>query len=202
MRNNKVYRLVIIAMLLSIMILFYFLPIGYIRVGVISITLMCLPVIVGTLVQGIGAGLLLGFLFGVTSLAQLLQAPTGLFGAIYAMKGLAPLLPIIFIPRILIPTTTFLVYKALSKAKKPLAWGVAAFVGSATNTVFVLGMTYLIFRGILDSIALELTGMAALPFLGAVVLTNGLPEAAAAVLICVPVLAALKKASPKAFSIQ
>ena len=80
-------------------------------------------------------------------------------------------------------------------SSKILAAGVAAVLGSLTNTVLVLGQIYLFYQGQAPAMyALDVAAL--LPYLLGVVATNGLPEAALAAIIApsvaLPLLRKLK----------
>lgn len=212
MRNEKTRKLAVTALLIALTFLLGLTPVGYIPnpiLPVLSLTLMCLPVIIGTITEGLKTGLLLGFVFGVTSLLKALgitMAPDAL-GTLILGISVVKTLAVIFIPRLIIPVVTWLVYKAITgKTGKRLrvAAGIAAFTGSITNTVLFLGSLYLLFLPQAGDIAAFLNGMSAVvgfnitadtlfglyEFLGAI---NGLPEAAVAVLLCIPIIWALQK---------
>lgn len=71
MKSNKMYRMVLIAMFIAIMLVMNFTPLGYITLsGAFSITLMTVPVALGAACTGIGGGAILGFVFGLTSFLQ------------------------------------------------------------------------------------------------------------------------------------
>ena len=69
-KSNKVHRITLTAILAAIIILMAFTPIGYLRIGVVSITFLTIPVVVGGIVLGPLYGGFLGAVFGLTSLAQ------------------------------------------------------------------------------------------------------------------------------------
>ena len=58
--KTKTKNLTLTAILVAVMLLFGFTPIGYIPLGPVQVTLMCLPVIIGTLVLGLRTGFILG----------------------------------------------------------------------------------------------------------------------------------------------
>ena len=187
----NVRKLVMAALLTAIILVMALTSLGYIPLFGIDITLICIPVIIGTCALGPRYGLFFGLAFGLTSLYMALIGRAG--------PLLAPLLnvpwamyPSIFLPRLLVPVFTYLVYKATAKWKAPLSYGLAAIVGSLTNTVFFLGFVYVLGAGPLSE-AFGMSKEAIFAALAAVVVSNGLPEAAAAVVICVPVMMALKR---------
>ena len=58
------------AILIAIMIILAFTPLGYLKFGLIEITLMVIPVAVGAIVLGPLCGAILGGVFGLTSFIQ------------------------------------------------------------------------------------------------------------------------------------
>ena len=89
MKSTKTTYLVRIALLMAITIVLAATPLGYIPAGVLSFTIMVLPVAIGGVLMGTPAGLILGLTFGVTSfikapteaLGQLILSYSGLFTA-------------------------------------------------------------------------------------------------------------------------
>ncbi len=204
MNNGKTRKLAITAMLMAITFLLGLTPVGYIPIPPVSMTILCLPVIIGTVMEGLGTGLWISLAFGVTSLFQalgitLVPSPLGTY---LLQLNVIKTLMVIFIPRLLIPVTTWLVYKAVcgeSKVRKKLATGIAAFTGSITNTVLFLGALYLMFLPEIEPLAAAFeatpeTFGGVLVGIGAI---NGLPEAALAVLLCVPIVWAVQRQKSK-----
>jgi len=62
-----VIEMTMTAILATLIILMTFTPIGYIPIGPVKMTLLTLPVAVGSIVLGTRSGLILGTLFGLTS---------------------------------------------------------------------------------------------------------------------------------------
>ncbi len=198
--HNNLRRFVTTALLVAICLLLGLTPVGYIPVGPVSLTLMCLPVIIGTITQGFKTGLALALVFGFTSLFSALGitlAPS-LLGTTLIGISVVKAVIVIFIPRLIIPMTTWLVYNAIARRtpkRQKLAVGAGAFVGSLTNTVLFLSVLYLLFLPeIVDLSAAfgttpELFG-GVLAGIGAI---NGVPEAVVAVILCIPIVMALNK---------
>ena len=65
--NFKTERLVQTALLVAIILLMAFTPIGYIKTLGLEITLIVVPVTIGAIALGAVGGALLGGVFGVTS---------------------------------------------------------------------------------------------------------------------------------------
>lgn len=190
--NTKTRKLTTTALMIALTLILGLTPLGFLTLPIISIevTLMCIPVIIGTVILGWRTGLLLGLVFALTSLYKGLTAPTPL---------LAPLLnhplafyPSIFIPRLLIPLATWGMYRATQKLPKPVGLGITTAVGSLTNTVLFLGMVFALgAQPLAETFGMTVGTVGAT--LALVVATNGLPEVAIAMIICVPVILALKK---------
>lgn len=198
---TKTRDLTITAVLAAICLLLGLTPIGYIQIPPIAITLMCIPVIVGTVTQGLRTGLILGFVFGLTSFLTIFLRPTPFSQFLFELNPLKMII-LVFIPRMIIPITTWFVYKAINgdtKIRGNVATGVAAFIGSMTNTVLFLGTLYLIFQPEVAEISAAFgaspdTLFGVLAGIGAI---NGLPEAAVAILLSIPIVYAVSKIKRK-----
>ena len=199
--KTKTKQMVIASVLIGIMLLFGFTPIGYIPLGVIQITLMCIPLIIGTLLLGLRVGIILGFVFAFTSLAQLLMGNSGVMYLLFAnpVNPYDPFLIIlnIFIPRILLGPIVYYSYKGLSRkfSNKTAVTAVCSAIGSLANTFIFLTMMYLLMGDQINTILMQygLPYDSCFAMISIITLTNGLPEAIAAVVICTPVVNALRK---------
>ena len=198
MRNNRIVRLVTLALMLALTVIMGFTPLGYLPpVFGVEITIMCLPVIISTVTMGLTGGLVvvLGFIF--TSLMQMLQGGTGLLAPLLAYSPFRMVLCII-IPRLFIPIITYYVYKWTKKLPYGWRFGLSAAAGSLTNTVLFLFFVYVLGSAPLAEY-MELTRVAVIGVLAYIAATNGVMELIAAVIICIPVLYALKAAMPQFF---
>ena len=173
--NNRTKRLATLGILTGICLILGLTPIGFIPIGPLKITLMCIPVIVGTQVMGLKSGLFLGFMFGLTSLIQMLISPSALQLALL-VDGLSwvKMIFITFFARLMIPVVAHLTYCAFRK-KGVVGIAVSAVAGSLTNTVLYLGLIILLF---MNSPAVIVGTLAA------VGVTNGVPEAIFAGIVC------------------
>ena len=194
-------KFVTIALLVAVCLLLGLTPIGYIPIPPIEITLLAIPVIIGVMTEGLGAGLVLGFFFGLTSFLQIFIKPTPFSQLLFALSPLKTVI-LVFVPRMLVPVTAWLVHKAItgeSKARRGAAVGIGAFAGSLTNTVLFLGALYLLFLPEIGelSAAFGTTPELLAGVLAGIGAVNGLPEAAVAVLLCIPIVAALRKLRQK-----
>ncbi len=190
--RKKVFRMTAASLLIALIFLFGTTPIGLIPLGFINITVLCVPVIIGTVTLGIRTGLILGFYFGTASTLSMigmsLTPPSALASALFAVSPLCAVL-MCYIPRILVPVVTYSVFKMISRYKKAsaAALSVSAVAGSFSNTLFYLGLM-LLFYAIngLDTASI-------LSLIAGTGLIAGGCEAIAAALITLPVVKALSK---------
>ena len=96
-----------------------------------ALTIMHVPVIIGTVLEGPLVGVITGLLFGLSSLVQGAIAPTGPIDPLFTN----PLISIL--PRLLIAPVVWLVYMGISRWSRIAGLVVAAVSGSVTNTVLV-----------------------------------------------------------------
>jgi len=150
-------------------------------------TIMHIPVIIGAILEGPIIGASVGLVFGLFSIYQNVTAPT-LLSPIF----MNPIVAII--PRVLIGIISYYSYKAfVKKFNKPqIAFGISAFLGTLTNTVGVLGLTYILFANQYATLK-EVSTNAVAGILATVAVTNGIPEAIVSILIVVPVVTGLFK---------
>lgn len=189
-----------LALLTAILVVLSVTPIGSIPLPAMKATTSHIPVIVGAILLGPGAGLFLGGVFGVMSVVRSTLAPTlttFVFSPFLPVPGTdhgsPKALLVAFIPRLLaglLPALLFRLLKCRGVGDK-LSCLVCGTVGSITNTVFVLGLIYLLF-GPEYAAALGSARDALLGVLMSVVLTNGVAEMIIAAIVvtavCVPLL--------------
>lgn len=177
-------------------------PLGFITIGAVGITTVHIPVILGSFIFNLKQSAYLGLIFGLTSFIRCFTTPDGISAIVlgngnFGVYNLVLIVAIVFIPRVLVGVFTYLSHKILSKIKKTqkLAMPISAFIGSMTNTVFVLGGLYVwsfeqsaVGFGVSDA-----NPWTFLMVLIGVVVSNGIIEAVVAVLVSSPVGAVVKK---------
>jgi len=136
-RNNhlNVGKMVRLAVLVAILLLLAYTPLGYLRIGPVAITFLTIPVAVAAIIVGPGAGAFLGGVFGLTSFLQCFGADP--FGT--ALLAINPFLTFIMcmVPRILAGWIPGLVFRAFTRRRLTTSGAlVAALLTSACNTVF------------------------------------------------------------------
>lgn len=140
-----VKRLTVLAMLAAVIVLMAFTPIGYLKVGAVSITFIMIPVVIGAVVTGPRGGALLGAVFGITSFIQCFGLDT--FGT--AMMSINPVFTFLLcmVPRVLMGLLAGMIYKGMCKATKNgiLPFAVSCLSGAVLNTVGFVGLFLLLF---------------------------------------------------------
>lgn len=144
--SSKVREITLTAILAAIVLLMAFTPLGYLRIGPVSITFLVIPVVIGGMTLGPVRGGFLGAVFGATSFAQCFMGDP--FGA--ALVALSPLATAVacFVPRILIGVVAGILFPALLKVSRShvLAFVGTAVAGTLTNTILFVGMVVGFFR--------------------------------------------------------
>ena len=184
MARKQLNNLVLLALFVGLIFLLGQTPLGMIPLGWCNVTLLVIPVAIGTIYMGLKSGLVLGLAFGATSMVSALIKPSVLVGT---LMGSSPLAVVVmtFLPRLCIPLVIWGVYKLLAKKQKHIAVAVAAACGSLTNTVLYLGLMLIFYM------MAGIDNTAVLTAIGATAGGAGPCEAIAAALICPPILTAL-----------
>lgn len=199
-KTAKILRLTQLSVLVALLLIFGFTNIGYIKIGVIEITLNIIPVAVGAIVLGPSAGAICGTVFGLTSFWQAVSGMSA-FGAM--LVNVSPLLTFVlcFVPRILEGLLTGYIFKGLSKVSKSnsIPCAVSGLACPVLNTLMFVGMFILLF-GKTDVFA-SLYGQSAasniVAFFAWFVGLNGVVEAIAGFVIATAISKALLTANKR-----
>lgn len=188
------------ALIIGIIALMGFVPsIGYIAVvpGVISLTLVHIPVLLGAYLFGWKRGLFYGIAFGITSWIQASMNPTGLnFFFIYPWVSV--------LPRAIFGFSAGLLFELLRKKtriwRRPIIIGVLSFLLSAWHTALVISSLFLFFGADLMALASSFGGSTAfgvtLTFFGILIL-GALGEAIVAAIAIPPLAKGVELANRK-----
>jgi len=170
-KKLEVRKMAIIGVLAAISIMLSMTPLGFIPIGPLNLTIMHIPVIIGAVLEGPLVGIIVGLIFGVTSLLRAITMPT-----ITNFALINPLVSIL--PRVLIGIVAYYVYKLTIKLTKNafVSGWITGVIGSLVNTVGVLGMTYILY-GARYAEALGKSASAAKTLILTLIATNGVPEA-------------------------
>lgn len=181
-KNDNVFQLTLISMIVALLIMQTFIPIfGYIPLGPIDVTIVHITVILSAVLFGRKTGTIIGTIWGLLSMLRAFMQPTP-FNIVF----LNPLISVL--PRLLVgfvSATVFMILK--ERLSKRLSYVLTAGIGTLTNTVLVLTSIYF-FASEVYSNALGIPKTALLGALATVVITNGLIEVVASIVI-LPLLA-------------
>lgn len=198
METNKKFDtiyMVEMALLIAIILIMAFTPIGYIRTLGLEITLIVVPVAVGAITLGPAAGAVLGGVFGITSFIQCFGMSP--FGAV--LLGINPIYTFIVcvFSRTLMGWLTGVLYQAFLRCNplKKISVVLANLCCPLLNTLFFMGTLTLFFyqteyiQGIAEGMGAGNPLIFVLLFVG----VNGLVEAAACFVVGSAISQALKK---------
>jgi uncharacterized membrane protein len=184
--SERILKLVQLSFLTAILIVMSLTPLGYLKIGIISITLLMIPVVIGAIVCGAGGGAFLGFVMGITSLLQCITGADALGALLWAENPLGTIF--MTVPtRILAGLLPGLLFAALFKTKFPkmILYSGTALIGSLLNTILFLGVLLLIFGN--NETVIEVFnfsgGSIVLYILKTIAATNGMIEAVACTIV-------------------
>lgn len=149
-RKRDTKWMVGVALMAAIVVLLANTPLGMIQLPVIKATTTHIPVILGAVLLGPLAGSILGGVMGICSLVSNTVAPTLLsfaFSPFMSTTGLVGAVKALWISvgcRIMIGFVAGWLWVILKKVKVPdvVALPIVGFIGSMTNTAFVMGSIY------------------------------------------------------------
>lgn len=195
MKKLSVRRMTELSLLMAIVLLMGFTPLGYLPTPWgLHVTLIVIPVAVGGIVLGPKAGTFLGLVFGLTS-----------FFKTFGSAGMGPVMleanPVGFFvlcvaPRILAGLLPALLYHWLSRFQKlrTLGQAVCCFLTPICNTVFYMTALWLLFADTwLNFNGASGSGFSLLWLMISGVAVNGIAEAVACLIIGTAVSKALIK---------
>ncbi|TPR53441.1 ECF transporter S component [Apilactobacillus kunkeei] len=172
--RNKTYKMNILSVFIAIIIVQTSIPgLGNIPIGPLSVTIIPITVVLAAIVLGTKDGAIVGGVWGLITFVRAFWWPTSPL-AIYVFTN--PLVSIL--PRILVGLVAGLIFTRLYKPNKPyrMYMSITGFVSSIVNTVVLLGLVYIFYRGDAFNIY-HINVDQLLPYLLFVALTNGLVEA-------------------------
>lgn len=205
-RTSKDTRwLTSVALMAAIVILLANTPLGMIQLPIIKATTVHIPVILGAVLLGPIAGGILGAVFGVCSLISNTMAPTLLsfaFSPFMSTTGVLGAVKALWISigcRVMIGVVSgwFWILMKKLKVNSVAALSLAGFIGSMTNTVFVMGSIYLLLaRQYAEARSVGVNAVWGL-IMGTIT-ASGIPEAIAAAIL----VGVIGKVMLKVFSVQ
>lgn len=188
-KQTKITQMVQLALLAAILVILTVTNLGFINYGVVSITILHIPVIIGSILLGAKNGGILGLIFGIISMVNAtVRGVTPVDIMFSPFVSGVPLQSVVLciIPRIILGIIPAVLFEQLHKVmkKSSVSIAVSAAISTIIHTVLVLGCLYFLFFGnmsfgeIIKSIFLTVIGI------------NGLIETGAAAIIagavCIP----------------
>ncbi|NCE64586.1 ECF transporter S component [Pseudoflavonifractor sp. 524-17] len=195
--NPKIGRMVRVAVLVAIIFLLSFTPLGYLVIGPIAATTIQMPVIIGAALMGPAAGAVLGGFFGLSALIKVLTMP-GADVVATAILGVEPLVYIFIamVPRILMGWLSGLLMRGLHKVpaldkQHLIGYGITGFLGSLMNTVFYLGGLWMLASNyVAQAYQVDISAVGTMVM--GVATTAGIPEALVSCVVVAAVCRALE----------
>ncbi|MEG0284229.1 MAG: ECF transporter S component [Erysipelotrichales bacterium] len=182
MKKNR--ELAFSSMIVAIILVMAIVPfLGFIQIGLVTITLIHIPVLVGSLTfKNRNLALSSGLAFGLSSWVIALSRPSA--PTDYVFQN--PIVSVI--PRVLFALLAFYLYMALSKKLKneTLSLGISIVVSTLFHTISVLSLMYIFGKNTFEGGLIKL--------IVATMAANGIIEIVLAVAIVIPVVIALRKA--------
>ena len=178
-KHQKIRDLVLFSILVAIIIVMSFTPLGYIKTFGLEITLLVIPVVIGAINLGPKYGALLGLAFGLSSFFQCFGFSA--FGT--TLFGINPWYTafVCIVPRTLMGFLVGVIFKVLNKVIKHdvVSHIIACVSGALLNTIFFMTAFCLCFyntefvQGFRDALGSSNALMFVILFVG----INGLVEA-------------------------
>ncbi|MBQ3518995.1 MAG: ECF transporter S component [Clostridia bacterium] len=145
--NEKVTRLVLLALFTAIMIIMSTTPLGYLNIGPLAITLNVIPLGIAAIALGPAGGLAMGAVFGITSFLQCIGVG-GVSAMGAALFQLNPVLAFVqrFVPRVLDGLIIGLLHKFMvKKIGEKISCFITGFLAAFLNTLLFMGALVLLF---------------------------------------------------------
>jgi len=188
-QRQSIQRITRLGIMIAVIFLMTFVPnIGYIQTGLLSITTIHIPVIVGSAILGPVGGHVLGATWGITSFLKVLSMPGTVETAIF----LNPMVSIF--PRILVGL--IISYSTIGLGKliknRDIKYALVAAIGTLSNTVLVLSSMFIFAQGGVLNF-----NQAFSVILTVIISTNGLFELISAIILVPIIIRAVSKVIPQ-----
>lgn len=189
-------QITVLGLMIAILILMSYTPLGYLNIGPLAITFNMIPVAIAAVACGPMGGLIVGAVFGLTSFGQCIG-----IGGVSAMGAtlfsISPVLAFIqrFIPRILDGLLLGYIFKGVRKATQKVSGAsfVTGFFAAFLNTLFFMIALVLLF-GNTEYVQGLIGGKNIIIFVCTFVGVNAVCEVISSTLLTGIIVMALKKA--------
>lgn len=142
----NVKQLTLLAMLVAVLLLMAFTPLGYLNIGLLAITFNVIPVAIGAIALGPAGGLIAGSVFGLTSFLQCIGIG-GLSPLGSTLFSINPFFTIVlcFVPRMLDGFLLGYIFRIVGRFNRTAACFVTGFFAAFLNTAFYMSALVLLF---------------------------------------------------------
>lgn len=142
--HSRTSFMVKLGLMVAIIVVMAFSPLGYLRTPGLTITFLTVPVAVGAIILGPAAGAICGAAFGLTSMAMALTGGSAFSAALMQINPFG-LLFTCLVPRILEGWICGLIFQAAKRVSKNGAFLIASLSCPLLNTLFFMGSLVLFF---------------------------------------------------------
>ena len=197
----NVQHLTELALLIALVLVLAYTPLGYLPIGPLSLSLITIPVAIGAMILGPASGAVLGTVFGLTSFMNAMQGGSVMGTALFNANPVFCFINCV-VARLLCGWLCGVIYAALKKAmpgKKKLCCTLGALSAPVLNTIFFMGFLVLLFyqTEYVQSLVASLGAVNPFVFVVMLVGLQGLIEAAVccvvATAVTVPLLTVLNR---------
>lgn len=147
--NSTIKQLTILGLMVGILILMAYTPLGYLNIGPLAITFNMIPVAICAIVLGPVGGVIAGAVFGITSFCQCFGGiGIGISPMGYVLFGINPILAFIqrFVPRVLAGLLSGYIFRWTKRFKGvSFATSITGFFAAFLNTVFFMAALILLY---------------------------------------------------------
>ena len=195
-KQLKTSQITMLGLMIAILLLMAYTPLGYLNIGALAITFNMIPVAISAITLGPVGGAIAGAVFGMTSFLQCIGiGGTSAMGAM--LFGINPILAFIqrFIPRLLDGLLLGYIFQGLRKKTKNIyaSCAVTGFFSAFLNTLFFMTLLVVLF-GNTEYIQGLMGGKNVIVFICTFVGVNAICEMLSATIVTGAVGAALYKA--------
>ncbi|MDD7728733.1 MAG: ECF transporter S component [Clostridia bacterium] len=195
-KQLKTSQITMLGLMIAILLLMAYTPLGYLNIGPLAITFNMIPVAISAIVLGPVGGAIAGAVFGITSFLQCIGiGGTSAMGAM--LFSINPILAFIqrFVPRLLDGLLLGYIFQGLRKKTKNIyaSCAVTGFFSAFLNTLFFMTLLVVLF-GNTEYIQGLMGGKNVIVFICTFVGVNAICEMLSATIVTGAVGAALYKA--------
>ena len=145
--NANTRRLTQLALLLALVLIMSYTPLGYLPVGPLTLSLLTVPVSIGAILMGPVSGAILGGAFGLTSFFNALRGGGNMSSILFTINPVATFV-LCVVARIAMGWLCGVVYRAVRRVwpqRRRLCCAIGGLAAPVFNTLFFMGLLVLFF---------------------------------------------------------